>query len=90
MSEDVLSIIPSDPQWQPDRDAVDHVIALVEELTPGVADGVDVEIDVTSRGRADGAGRPPGPSGEANPGPHLNLGSSGGLQSHQGGGSRRR
>ncbi|MFE2165417.1 hypothetical protein ACFXB3_10130 [Streptomyces sp. NPDC059447] len=47
MSEDVLSIIPSDPQWQPDHDAVDHVIALVEELTPGVADGVDVEIDVT-------------------------------------------
>ncbi|WP_328792646.1 MULTISPECIES: hypothetical protein [unclassified Streptomyces] len=47
MSEDVLSIIPSDPQWQPARDAVDRVIALVEELTPGVADGVDVEIDVT-------------------------------------------
>ncbi|MFF2194302.1 hypothetical protein [Streptomyces sp. NPDC058157] len=47
MSEDVLSIIPSDPWWQPDRDAVDHVIALVEELAPGVADGVDMEIDVT-------------------------------------------
>ncbi|MFD7555578.1 MULTISPECIES: hypothetical protein [unclassified Streptomyces] len=47
MSDDVLSIIPSDPRWQPDRDAVDRVIALVEELTPGVADGVDVEIDVT-------------------------------------------
>ncbi|MFD4918757.1 hypothetical protein ACFWNR_36845 [Streptomyces virginiae] len=47
MSEDVLSIIPSDPRWQPDRDAVDRVIALVEELTPGVADGLDVEIDVT-------------------------------------------
>ncbi|MFE7332898.1 hypothetical protein [Streptomyces sp. NPDC057565] len=47
MSDDVLSIIPSDPRWQPDHDAVDRVIALVEELTPGAADGVDVEIDVT-------------------------------------------
>ncbi|MFB7051551.1 hypothetical protein ACFCXT_00205 [Streptomyces vinaceus] len=47
MSDDVLSIIPSDPWWQPDRDAVDRVIELVEDLTPGAADGMDVEIDVT-------------------------------------------
>ncbi|MYV72947.1 hypothetical protein GT352_03110 [Streptomyces sp. SID1046] len=47
MSEDVLSIIPSDPRWQPDPDAVDRAIALVEELTPEVADGLDAEIDVT-------------------------------------------
>ncbi|ATZ29054.1 hypothetical protein ACFZBM_31360 [Streptomyces lavendulae] len=47
MSDDVLSIIPSDPQWQPDRDVVDRVIALVEDLAPGVVDGVDVEIDAT-------------------------------------------
>ncbi|QIQ04105.1 hypothetical protein [Streptomyces liangshanensis] len=47
MSDDVLSIIPSDPWWQPDREAADHAVALVEELTPGVSDGVDVEIDVT-------------------------------------------
>ncbi|MER5312068.1 hypothetical protein ABT034_30260 [Streptomyces sp. NPDC002773] len=47
MSDDILSIIPNDPRWQPDRDAVDRVIALVEELTPGAADGVDVEIDAT-------------------------------------------
>ncbi|MEW1640196.1 hypothetical protein AB0469_39820 [Streptomyces sp. NPDC093801] len=46
MSDDVLSIIPSDPWWQPDHDAADRVIALVEELTPGLADGVGVEIDV--------------------------------------------
>ncbi|MFD9162586.1 hypothetical protein ACFVZ8_11405 [Streptomyces sp. NPDC059558] len=47
MSDDVLSIIPSDPQWQPDPDAVDRVVELIEDLAPGVADGVDVEIDVT-------------------------------------------
>ncbi|MFJ7157152.1 hypothetical protein ACIQUQ_19680 [Streptomyces sp. NPDC101118] len=47
MSDDVLSVIPSDPRWQPDRDAADRVIALVTDLTPGVAHGVDVEIDVT-------------------------------------------
>lgn len=46
MSDDVLSIIPSDPRWQPNRDAVDRVIALVEELAPGTANGVDLEIDV--------------------------------------------
>ncbi|MFJ4320881.1 hypothetical protein ACIP46_37225 [Streptomyces lavendulae] len=47
MSDDVLSIIPSDPQWQPDPAAVDRAVSLLEELAPGAADGVDVEIDVT-------------------------------------------
>ncbi|MFD9405784.1 hypothetical protein ACFWBN_02005 [Streptomyces sp. NPDC059989] len=47
MSEDVLSIIPTDPRWQPDRDAADCAVSLVEELAPAVVDGVDVEIDVT-------------------------------------------
>ncbi|MDW6066043.1 hypothetical protein SAZ11_60075 [Streptomyces sp. FXJ1.4098] len=46
MSDDVLSIIPTDPQWQPGRDAAGRVVSLVEELTPGVVDGVEVEIDV--------------------------------------------
>ncbi|MEU7281586.1 hypothetical protein AB0A69_22845 [Streptomyces sp. NPDC045431] len=46
MSEDVLSIIPTDPRWQPERDAVDHLLSLVRELTPGVVEG-DAEIDVT-------------------------------------------
>lgn len=44
MSDDVLSIIPSDPQWQPDSEAVDHVVALVEDLAPGVADGLPPKV----------------------------------------------
>ncbi|MFD5820623.1 hypothetical protein [Streptomyces sp. NPDC127038] len=47
MSDDVLSIIPSDPRWQPDRAAVDVVVALAGELASGDADGADVEIEVT-------------------------------------------
>ncbi|GAA3399132.1 hypothetical protein [Streptomyces roseoviridis] len=46
MSDDILSIIPSDPRWQPDSDAADSVVALVEELAPGADGGVDVEIEV--------------------------------------------
>ncbi|WP_327266578.1 hypothetical protein OG444_38810 [Streptomyces sp. NBC_01232] len=46
MSDDVLSIIPTDPQWQPGHEAVDRVVPLVEDLAPGGSDGVDVEIDV--------------------------------------------
>ncbi|WP_199819858.1 hypothetical protein [Streptomyces sp. NRRL S-118] len=52
MSDHVLSIIPSDPQWQPDRDTVERVVALVEEMAPGAADGVNVEIEVTWHGVA--------------------------------------
>ncbi|UUU38040.1 hypothetical protein [Streptomyces sp. NBC_00162] len=47
MSDDVQSVIPTDPEWQPDRDAADRAASLVKELTPGVAGGVDMEIDVT-------------------------------------------
>lgn len=47
MSDDVLSVIPTDPEWQPDRGAADRAASLVGELAPGVVDGVDVEIDVT-------------------------------------------
>ncbi|MFC9815536.1 hypothetical protein ACFVJM_26070 [Streptomyces virginiae] len=47
MSDDVLSIIPTDAGWQPDRAAADRALVLVERLTPGVVDGVDVEIDMT-------------------------------------------
>ncbi|OPC77410.1 hypothetical protein B4N89_43675 [Embleya scabrispora] len=47
MSDDVLSVIPSDPQWQPERDAVDAVVALVADLAPGRFGGVAVEIDVS-------------------------------------------
>ncbi|MEU9157796.1 hypothetical protein AB0D59_46530 [Streptomyces sp. NPDC048417] len=47
MSDDVLSIIPTDPQWQPDRAAPERTAALAADLAPGLPDGVEVEIDVT-------------------------------------------
>ncbi|MQY10087.1 hypothetical protein SRB5_01910 [Streptomyces sp. RB5] len=48
MSDDVLSIIPSDPRWQPDHEAAESTVALVETLAPGAPDGdVDVEIETT-------------------------------------------
>lgn len=42
MSDDVLSIIPTDPQ--PDRAAAERAAALAAELAPGLPDGVEVEI----------------------------------------------
>ncbi|WP_328874603.1 hypothetical protein OHT76_33595 [Streptomyces sp. NBC_00287] len=47
MSDDILSVIPADPTWQPDRAAGDRAAAIALELAPGVPDGVDVEVDVT-------------------------------------------
>ncbi len=47
MSADVLSIIPTDPYWQPSRDAGDRAAAIAAELAPGHPDGIDVEIDVS-------------------------------------------
>ncbi len=47
MSDDILSVIPSAPTWQPDRAVGDRAAAIVEELAPGVPDGVEVEIEVT-------------------------------------------
>ncbi|GLX00982.1 hypothetical protein [Microtetraspora sp. NBRC 16547] len=46
MSDDVLSVIPTDPYWQPDQAAADRTAAMVAELTPGAPGGVDVEINV--------------------------------------------
>ncbi|MFG2364252.1 hypothetical protein ACGFY3_21775 [Streptomyces mirabilis] len=46
MSDDVLSVIPTDPYWQPERAAADRTAALVADLAPGLPEGVDVEIDV--------------------------------------------
>lgn len=43
MSDDVLSVIPTDPEWRPDRAAADRGASLVEELAPG---GVGTETDV--------------------------------------------
>ena len=48
MSDDVLSIIPSDPYWQLSREAGDRAAAIVAELEPGdFGDGVDIDIDVS-------------------------------------------
>ncbi|MGY5055132.1 hypothetical protein ACWDFR_13760 [Streptomyces sp. 900105755] len=46
MSDDVLSIIPTDPQWQPDRAAAERTASLTADLAPGLREGVEVEIDV--------------------------------------------
>ncbi|MFF4273039.1 hypothetical protein [Streptomyces sp. NPDC001536] len=46
MSDNVLSVIPTDPHWQPERPAADRAVALVTALTGGLAVDTDVEIDV--------------------------------------------
>src|SRR5258708_35970372 len=47
MSDDVLSIIPTDPNWQPTSESADRATALAADLAPGAPDGVDVEIEVS-------------------------------------------
>lgn len=47
MSDDVLSVIPTDPRWRPDRDAAERAAALVASLEPGDPDGADIEIEVS-------------------------------------------
>ncbi|MCE3033276.1 hypothetical protein LXA70_22100, partial [Streptomyces sp. CMSTAAHL-2] len=47
MSDDVLSIIPTDPWWQPERAAGERAGALATELAPGLPDGVAAETEVT-------------------------------------------
>jgi hypothetical protein len=46
MSDDVLSVIPTDPHWQPDRPAAERATTLVTVLTGGLAVDTDVEVDV--------------------------------------------
>ncbi|MFI1072547.1 hypothetical protein [Streptomyces puniciscabiei] len=49
MSDDILSVIPADPHWQPAPDAGKRAAALVLELvsgSPDDADPDDVELDV--------------------------------------------
>ncbi|MDH6517151.1 hypothetical protein M2164_003601 [Streptomyces sp. SAI-208] len=45
MSDTVYSVIPTDPHWQPDRDAGDRATALVTRLAPEADSGFDTEID---------------------------------------------
>lgn len=47
VSDDVLSVIPTDPHWQPEPAAAERAASLAEDLALGLPDGVDVEIDVT-------------------------------------------
>jgi hypothetical protein len=44
VSDDVLSVIPADPRWQPDQAAADRTAAVVAGLVPR---DEDVDIDVT-------------------------------------------
>ncbi|MCQ9181141.1 hypothetical protein KMT30_19260 [Streptomyces sp. IBSBF 2953] len=46
MSDNVLSVIPTDPRWQPDEAAADRAAALLIRLVPEDDAGLDTEIDV--------------------------------------------
>lgn len=47
MSEDVLSIIPTDPWWQPDPATGERAVALVRALEPGDPDGAHTWSELT-------------------------------------------
>ena len=47
MSDDVPSVIPTDPNWQPEPAAGARAAALMETLVPGAPGAVEVDIDVT-------------------------------------------
>jgi hypothetical protein len=47
MSDNVLSIIPTDPWWQPERTSGERAAALVSELATGLPDDVEAETDTT-------------------------------------------
>lgn len=44
MSDDVLSVIPTDPYWQPDQAAADRAAAIVTDLESEAPDDIDVEV----------------------------------------------
>jgi hypothetical protein len=46
MSDNVLSVIPGNPRWQPNKTAADRTVALVKQLVPLSPSGLDVEMDV--------------------------------------------
>lgn len=47
MSDDVLSVIPTDPRWQPDRSVTERAAALAADLAPGLPGGAEAEIEVS-------------------------------------------
>jgi len=47
MSDDVLSVIPTDPQWQPTREAGEQAAAIASSLASREEEDLDVDIDVT-------------------------------------------
>jgi hypothetical protein len=47
MSENVLSVIPTDPHWQPDHTAADLAAATAATLAFGTPRDIDAEIDVS-------------------------------------------
>ncbi|GAA1672593.1 hypothetical protein GCM10009745_14230 [Kribbella yunnanensis] len=47
MSDDILSVIPADPNWQPDQAAADRLAALATELSPRIPNGTDVRVEAT-------------------------------------------
>lgn len=48
MSSNVLSIIPTDPKWRPERAAAERIHrVLAQLLAPGAPDVLDWEIDIT-------------------------------------------
>ncbi|WP_030678957.1 hypothetical protein [Streptomyces rimosus] len=47
MSDEILSVIPADPYWQPGQAAADRCAALLADPAFGARHGQDVEIDVS-------------------------------------------
>jgi hypothetical protein len=45
MSDDVLSVIPTDPHWQPGRDAGERAAGLVTRLASDVLEGLEADSD---------------------------------------------
>jgi len=46
VSDNILSIIPTDPQWQPDQAAADRAARIIAELALEDPDGFDPDIEI--------------------------------------------
>ncbi|WP_406330003.1 hypothetical protein [Streptomyces sp. NBC_00203] len=47
MSDDILSVIPTDPRWQPDQAAAERAVAVVEGLVTETLNGIEDDLEVT-------------------------------------------